>query len=84
MEARRPDAVRRSDESGLQPLDAFPAERLGEPGPVEKVARVDAVPPQAHPLDAGRSALRLPGRQQRVARPQERRAAPEPLGELAL
>jgi len=84
MEARRPDAVRRSDESGPQPQGAFPAERLGEPGPVEKVARVDAVPPQAHPLDAGRSALRLPGRQQRVARPQERRAAPEPLGELAL
>ena len=84
MEARRPDAVRRSDESGLQPLDAFLVERPGELGPVEKVARVDAVPPQAHPLDAGRSALLLPQQLQPVARPQERRAAPEPLGELAL
>ena len=88
MEVRRRAVVRRSDESGLQPQGAFLAERPGEPGPVEKVGRVDAVPPQAHPPDAGRSALRLPERQQPVARPQERRVVPaprpEPLGELAL
>jgi hypothetical protein len=88
MEARRPDAVRRSDESGLQPLDAFLVERPAEPGPVEKVARVDAVPPQAHPLDAGRSALLLPEQLQPVVRPQERRVVsaprPEPQGESAL
>jgi len=88
MEVRRLAVVRRSDESGLQPRDAFLVERPAEPGPVEKVGRVDAVPPQAHPPDAGRSALRLPERQQPVARPQERRVVsaprPEPLGELAL
>lgn len=79
-EARRLAVVRPSDESGPQPQVACLAERPGDTGPAEMVARAVFVPlaeqmvlVRPEQLLRGRPVQRLP-----VVRPQARRVVPEP------